>query len=132
LEPWWLALLACAVVLNYAALFIEPRPGENRRSLWSAPLDQGLGQLRYGRQTHGAFQALLAQSARPRPALVLVEDDPADRHIDYVTNDPGLDGDLLIARYLPETVPVESVRRLFPDRTLFVYHTRERRLERLP
>lgn len=133
LEAWWPGLLVCAVVLNYTALFVPRKEGEVRRGLWSSPLDQGLGQMDFGRrQTHGAFRNLLEKAARPLPALVLIEDDPADRHIDYVVNDPTLDGGLLIARYLPETVPVERVRQLFPDRTLFLYRTREKRLERLP
>ncbi len=122
MAAWWLGLVASALALDYSV----------RSGRWSPPLDRALlMEVEFGRQRHGEFRTLVEQTARPRPALVLVEDDPKDRHVDYVTNDPALDGDLLIARYLPETVPLEEVRRMFPGRTLFLFHAKERQLERL-
>jgi hypothetical protein len=49
-----------------------------------------------------------------------------------VNNTPALDADILFAHYLPESIPVEAVRTLFPGRTLFVYHAKDGRLERIP
>ncbi len=66
-----------------------------------------------------------------RPALVLVDPDPTDRHIDYVTNDPDLSADVLFGRYQPDVVPLQDVRRAFPDRTLYLFHARDGTLERL-
>lgn len=121
MPAWWLGTVGVVVVMNYAV----------RGGLWSAPLDKGLAEVRFSREKHGRFEALIEREARPRPALVLVEDDPADRHIEYVNNRPSLDGDVLYAHALPELIPVEEVRTLFPERTLFVYHAKEGRLERL-
>lgn len=111
---WWGAALSAAAALNFTVC----------GGLWSAPLAQGIGQLRFARTKHEQFQELVAQRARPLPALVLVEADPADRHIDYVTNSPDLAGPVLIGRYLPDEVPIAEVKRLFPDRALFLYRAR--------
>lgn len=111
---WWGGLLAAAVVMNFTV----------SSGVWSAPLEQGIGRVAFARTEHGRFQELVERRAVPRPALVLVDSDPADRHIDYVANSPDLSGPLLIGRYLPGTVPFDEVRRLFPDRSLFLYRIR--------
>lgn len=121
LPGWWLGVLAIAVVMNYGV----------RGGRWSSPLDEGLAQVRFAREKHRRFQDLIAREVQLRPAIVLVEDDPADRHIDYVTNDPALQGEVLLGRYLPELVPVPEIRRLFPHRSVFLYHARTGQLERL-
>jgi hypothetical protein len=121
MPAWWLGTVAAVVVMNYAV----------RGGVWSAPLEKGLAEVRFSREKHGRFEALIEQEARPRPALVLVEEDPADRHIEYVNNRPSLDGEILYAHDLRESIPVERVRQLFPERALFVYHAKEGRLERL-
>jgi hypothetical protein len=119
MSMWWLGLLASAVVMNYAV----------RGGLWSAPLNKGLVEVRFARVQHGRFRELVARDVHPLPALVLIEDDPADRHIDFVVNDPALDGPVLFAHYLPELADAGELRRLFPGRSLFLYHAREKRLE---
>jgi hypothetical protein len=111
---WWGALLAAAVVMNF----------EISSGVWSAPLEQGIGRVDFARTEHGRFLKLVTRRAIPRPALVLVDADPADRHIEYVANSPDLAGPLLIGRYIPEVVSLEEVRRLFPDRSVFVYRIR--------
>jgi hypothetical protein len=42
---------------------------------------------------------LSSQSAKP--ILLLIEGDPADKSIDYVTNDPDLSGRVLRGRFRP-------------------------------
>jgi hypothetical protein len=112
---WWLGLLAAAVGMNFTV----------SGGLWSAPYEQGVNRVAFARRKHGTFATLVASRATPLPALVLVEADPADRHIDYVTNSPGLDTPVLIGRYVPDRVPLATVRQLFPDRNLFLYRVRE-------
>jgi hypothetical protein len=99
--------------------------------VWSAPLEQGITRVLFARRKHGTFAALVASRAIPRPALVLVESDPSDRHIDYVTNSPDLAGAVLIGRFIPEVVPTVAVRKLFPDRTIFLYRVRENEWRKL-
>jgi hypothetical protein len=118
---WWAAVLVAAIALNYTV----------SGGTWSAPLEQGIGRVAFARKKHGQFADLVAREARPLPALVLVDPDPSDRHIDYVTNAPDLRGPVLIGRYLPDIVPLEEVKRLFPDRSLFLYRVREKDWQRL-
>jgi hypothetical protein len=118
---WWGAVLVFAVIMNYAV----------SGGTWSAPLEQGIGRVAFARKKHGQFADLVAREARPLPALVLVDPDSSDRHIDYVTNAPDLRGPVLIARYLPDIMPLEEVKRLFPDRSLFLYRVRENDWQRL-
>ena len=118
---WWGTVLAAAAVMNLSV----------SGGVFSAPLQQGIGRVAFAREKHGRFGALVARKARPQPALVLVESDPADRHIDYVTNAPGLSGPILIGRYLPDIVPIAEVKRLFPGRSLFLYRVRDNEWRRL-
>lgn len=117
---WWLGLLAAAVVMNWTV-----SGGQRTSPKWSAPLDRGIDDVAFARVKHGRFAMLVSQRALPGPALVLVEADPADRHIDYVANPPDLQAPVLIGHYLPNLVPVSDVKRLFPDRKLFLYRVRE-------
>lgn len=138
MNVWWASLLIATVVMNWAVLFVaspDQRPGQFNggqfntgqlsNSQWSAPLAQGINRVAFAREKHGRFNFLVSQRAVAVPALVLVEADPADRHIDYVINPPDLQAAVLIAHYLPDQVPVSDVRRLFPDRKLFLYRVRQ-------
>lgn len=125
---WWVSLLAAAVALNWTV----------SGGQWSAPLDQGINRVKFARMKHGRFAEFVARHVRDErgallgPALVLVEDDPADRHIDYVSNRPDLRAPVIYGHYLPSLIPVTKVKELFPDRKLFLYRVREddwRRLE---
>jgi hypothetical protein len=128
---WWGATLAAAVITNFTVSLARTVEDEATAPLWSAPLEQGISRVLFARHRHGRFAALVARQASPLPALVLVERDPADRHIDYVTNSPDLSGPVLIGHYLPEIVPVAEVKRLFPDRSLFLYLVRSDEWRRL-
>lgn len=121
LACWWGTVLAAAVLMNFAVC------GE----VWSAPLSRGIDQLLFARRKHANFEKLVDRHARPLPALVLVEPDPTDRHIDYVTNSPDLAGAVLIGRYVPDLVPIAEVKSLFPDRTLFLYRARDESWSRI-
>ncbi len=67
-----------------------------------------------------------------RPALVLVIPDPADRHIDYVSNPPSLDADVLIGRWPADVHDgdtwLQDIARAFPERHLYVFDARHWRL----
>jgi len=128
---WWGVTLTAAVVVNFTVSRTRSIEDEATAPPWSAPLEQGIGRVLFARARHGRFQDLVAERAVPLPALVLVESDPADRHIDYVTNSPDLSGSVLIGHYLPQFVPVAEVKRLFPERALFLYRVREDQWQRL-
>lgn len=122
LAVWWLTLLIVSVTINDVV----------RSGLWSTPLDAGIAEVRFAREKYGRFRNVIASGVHPRPALVLIDEDPADRHLDYVVNDPALQNEVLFARDLPAIVPLAEVQRLFPDRALFRYHVASGELTRLP
>ena len=74
----------------------------------------------WARRNYAVFNAMLEHVITNRPALVLVAEDPADRHIDYVTNDPALDGEILRGRFRPELRPLDEIITCFPDRAIYV------------
>ena len=123
LPVWWLGLAGIAVAGNLISVEVLAAP---------ALLDRAVAEVRFSRVRHAAFRQLIETQVRQRPALVLVDPDPADRHIDYVVNPPDLQGEVLIGRWLPGEVPVERVRQAFPDRSLYRYDARRQTLHFLP
>lgn len=109
LPAWWCAAAAAPIVLMYVPL----------GSAWPTPFFRTeVTTVLYSRLRYAVFDYRVAQAVVYRPALVLV--DYADPHIDYVTNDPPLDAEVLFGRYLPEEFPPERVARLFPERTIYL------------
>ena len=130
-RPWmtaWIGLLLVAsVVTNNVAI----RPFQN-----VSRLDAGISQLAFSRIRYFRFQQQLRQQIRQLPALVLVRHDPADRHIDYVTNHPSLTGPILIGRLPADARTTEEetaslAEESFPDRSLFVFDAASSRLIRI-
>ena len=115
---WWGGLVAICCVTSHFAF--EP--------FWSARLDAGIGQVHFSRARYAAFQKLLTNRVTKRPALVLVQPDPADRHIDYVVNDPSLEASILIGRFDPEESSLKEISKMFPERQIYLYRAKDRRL----
>ena len=119
---WWSGLLVTAVAVNLVT--VAP--------LWPGRLPVGIAEVSFPRQRYADFFAAAHKLAAGQPAIVFVEHDPADRHIDYVVNDPALDGPLLIARYRPGRMDLDEARALFPDRQAFLFRAASRAWRRLP
>lgn len=83
-------------------------------------LDAGVSQVAFSRTKYAAFRDRVRQAAGNRPTLVLVIADPADRHIDYVTNERGLEESLTIGRY-PQDGNIERLQQAFPERRIVVF-----------
>lgn len=131
-RPWmnvWVGLLLLAsVITNHVA--IPPFQGVAR-------LTAGINQVAFSRIQYFNFHQRLSQQITDLPALVLVRHDPADRHIDYVSNHPSLTGPLLIGRIPADsrTSEEETVRlavKAFPTRSRYLYDAATGRLGRLP
>jgi hypothetical protein len=119
---WWAALVSSAVVTNWIAF--DP--------FWSiARIDGGVEQLEFARLHYEQFQRMLDQLVTRRPALVLIQGDPADRSLDYVYNDPELNGPILRARYRPGKTDLAAVSAAFPDRTLYLVDVKSGQLQQL-
>lgn len=119
---WWSGALLTGVAVNLATV----------PALWPGRLPTGISEVAFSRQRYAAFFAAARELAAGRPTIVFVESDPADRHIDYVVNDPALDGPLLFARYRPDRMHLDKVRALFPDRQAFLFKAATREWQRLP
>jgi 4-amino-4-deoxy-L-arabinose transferase-like glycosyltransferase len=122
LVPWWGAL-ACIVAagLNFTIT----------QGLWSAPFQDGLSQFQFAREKQAKFRQLVNTTVTERPALVLIQADPSDLHIDHVVNIPPLDGPLLFAHDRPEAASIAEIRAVWPARTLYRYSAQTQRLTRV-
>lgn len=119
---WWAALLASAVVTNWIPF--DP--------FWSdSCVDSRVVEVAFARLRYEGFQRMLDQLVTRRPALVLIEADPADRSLDYVVNDPQLGAPILRARYRPGKTDLAQVRAAFPNRTLYFFDVKSGRLQQL-
>jgi hypothetical protein len=94
-------------------------------------VDSRVDEVAFARLRYEGFQRMLDQLVTQRPALVLIEGDPADRSLDYVVNDPQLDAPILRARYQPGKTDLAQVRTAFPDRTLYLFNVKSGRLQQL-
>jgi hypothetical protein len=111
MAAWWLGLVGIAVAVNLVT--VEP--------LWPGRLQSGIAEVSFSRLRYAAFQDEARRIAAGRRIIVFVEPDPADRHIDYVVNDPSLDGEVLRARYRAGRTDLAGARALFPDRDAWLY-----------
>lgn len=119
---WWALLIASAVVVNVTDFTPFWYPSK---------LQAGVEQVAFSRLKYQAFEELLRREVRQRPALVLIEADPSDRHIDYVVNEPSLSSEVLRGRYPATGWPLERVVAEFPDRTVYLFRAKSGELRRV-
>jgi hypothetical protein len=126
---WIGLLLAASVTTNNVA--IPPFQNVSR-------LTAGINQLAFSRVRQFSFRWLMDDySLHHGPLLVLVRHDPADRHIDYVSNHPSLAEPLLIGRMPADsrTSEEETARiaaEAFPDHTRILFDAATGQYSKLP
>jgi hypothetical protein len=108
---WWATLIASAVVTNW--LPFDPFWSESR-------VDAGVEEVAFSRLRYEGFQRMIDHYVTRRPALLLIQGDPADRSIDYVVNGPTLDAPVLRGRYRPGKTDLARVEAAFPDRAIYL------------
>jgi hypothetical protein len=119
---WWSAVVFSAVAVN----LFEFAP------LWyPSKLELAVENVAFSRLRYQAFNELLQREVRDRPALVLIEADPSDRHIDYVVNEPSLSADVLRGRFPVAEWPLERIAAEFPDRALYLFRAKTGELRRV-
>ena len=122
LAVWWLSLLAAIAVMN----LVDCEP------LWSTSrVSTAVNNTGFSRRRYAEFRRLIEQRVPEGPALILIEHDPYDRHIDYVTNEPTLHGNVLFGRYRSGTTDLDRVLRTFSNRTCYLFHAASGRIEEL-
>jgi len=108
----WTGLLLVTPMTSY--LEFDP--------VWSpSRIDLAVGEVGFARARHAEFRERVSRRSGGGEALVLVNPDPTDRHIDFVVNDPMLNARVLVGRYVPKVVPMSRVLKLFPNRRVFVF-----------
>jgi hypothetical protein len=107
---WWTGLSLISLVVAYAALAGDPQVSRVRSALREDT---------WARRNYAVFNAMLDDVIADKPALVLIAEDPSDRHIDYVTNDPALDAPVIRGRFRPELNPLEKVLTSYSDRAVY-------------
>ncbi len=111
MQVWGIALLGLSLLVNLVTIV----------PFWPARLDVGMAEVGFSRQKYGEVFRSIATHTGGRRALVLVKPDPADRHIDYVVNDPTLDETILYGRFPESATDLAMIDPLFPDRDLWVF-----------
>jgi len=119
-QPWMIAWLAGLLAVSVGANFVSFAP------FWETRLELGIAELRFSKKKYAEFRSQVAREVTQRPALVLIVPDPADRHMDFVTNDPSLTAPVLFGRYVEAETPLETIRNAFPERYLYLYDARTR------
>ncbi|HUG19908.1 MAG TPA: hypothetical protein VMM56_13075, partial [Planctomycetaceae bacterium] len=125
LRLWWFGMLAAPLLTMYIPA------GE----MWAASrMRLAVEEVAFSRIRYQRFDELLAENLGNRKALVLIKHDPADVHIDYVTNVPSLDAAILRGRSdegKPSAEKVKELQNAFPDREIWYFDVAHRSLEQL-
>ncbi len=119
---WWTGVIVASLLTTYVAF--DP--------LWPrSRLRTAVDNVAFSRIRYAAFQTLIDRHVTHRPALVLIEADPDDRHIDFVLNDPDLQADVLYGRFRPDDIGLPKILRLFPNRAIYLFRATRWQLVRV-
>lgn len=112
---WWSLLLLVSLAGDYVPfrIFIHASTQIPR-------IIPGISSIHFPRNDYAEFDRWLDQSITRRPAIVLIEVDPNNTHIDYVTNTPDLNSPILRGRWIKGQTDVQQVMEAFPDRTVYL------------
>lgn len=120
-QLWYCGVLAAA----FAIAYIPADP------LWSATFWNLPVARHHAAEPYHKLQRAIERSNIRRPAIVLIESDAAEFHLDLVNNAPALDADILRGRYLPNEYSLEQIAAALPNRSIWLYRQKEGRLQRL-
>lgn len=121
MTAWCAALLGLAVLGTWV-----PVPGG-----WDDRAGLAIGTVRYPRQVYAAFHAAIDEAVAVRPALVLLAPRYPDRHLDFITNDPALENEILFGRIDPEIADLAEIVADFENRAVYWGEIANGRLVRL-
>ena len=110
----WYFLLAISVAGNYF-----PANAVFGSKTGIARIAAGLGSVVYPRRQYAEFDRWINENVKDRPALVLIEIDPDDQHVDYIVNTPELNDSILRARLRKGTTNLNDVASSFADRAIY-------------
>ncbi|HCS52838.1 glycosyltransferase family 39 protein [Rubinisphaera sp.] len=105
---WWAGLAGIGLLI--ACTTIEP--------FWQSTAATGFSEVKFARSQHQEFNQILKQTIK-EPAVVFMETDPENLHINFILNSPTLDDPVLRAHWMPNKYPVQELVKLFPTRNLY-------------
>jgi hypothetical protein len=124
LMVWWGGL----VVISLSTAYFSETP------FWiQSRISVETEQATFSRMKYHGLRQLVEDRVTEPKALILLEHDPADRHIDYVFNEPDLQGNqrFLFGRFLPKKMKLEEIVAKFPSRACYLYRVKQRTFERV-
>lgn len=122
---WWMGLVCLTVFLNWVS------PGSPSAFESDSKIQNAVRELAFPRLKYHKFENLIHEQITSKPALVMIEHDPADRSMDYISNDPALENDILLGRYRPERRGLDEIVELFSGRSVYLYQVREESLKKI-
>ena len=123
---WWSLLLIVSLAGDYLPLksYGVVQSGIPR-------ISNAIASVRYPRRKYAEFDRWLDAHVKDRPAVVLIEIDPDDQHMDYVVNSPGLSDEVLRARFLRSVTEMKQVVATFPDRSIYYCDPKRKLIDRV-
>ncbi len=116
-------LVTCLLASLLPAWFQLPNPLVDGGKLFPlSRVDAEVQGISFSRRRYHQFRQSLGELQKP--ALVLVQHDAADIHLEYVNNLPTLDQDVLTG-HLPVFESVAGKARLFPERHVYVFDAKK-------
>lgn len=116
----WLLFIGTAISVNL--LTFEP--------VWPARLEKGAVEIKYPRQLYSNFRRQIEEFRAGQPVIVFVVPDRDDISMDYVTNFPDWQQDVLVARVADRSA-IEQQAALFPKRKVIVFDAKKRIFDEL-
>jgi hypothetical protein len=121
---WWSFLLMTSLAGDYFPFDKTSLPIKDLPRISS-----GASSIYFPRSQYAKFDRWLNASVKNRPALILIEVDPSEKDVDYITNSPLLNDVILRARYRPGITDVNEIVNAFPDRTILICNPRRETLQ---
>ena len=123
---WWSVLLMISLAGDYLPLksWGIVRSGIPR-------ISNALASVRYPRSKYAEFDRWLDAHVSSRPAMVLIEVDPDDQHMDYVVNSPDRSAEILRARHRRGITEMKAIVAEFPDRSIYYCDPKLKLFERI-
>lgn len=123
-RPWMIAWIGCLLVTSVSSNYWSFSP------YWVTRQQIGIAELRYSRKIYGEFRRRVDKEVTELPALVLIVPDPADRHMDFVSNEPSLAAPILFGRLVEAEIPLRTITAAFPERHIYLYDAKTRELRK--
>jgi hypothetical protein len=111
---WLILFLGCGLLSPFAQ-FLERGPNG-----W-------ISQVLFARGYYAAWETRMRQAGVQSPALVFVQSDPEDVHLDLVTNSPGISDPILRVRDLGPQRNL-GLAAFYPERRVWILNAKQRRV----